>query len=249
MSDLQTTLPKGSLILVTGATGFVASHVTKQFLERGYKVRGTVRDLSSASWLTESSFSPHTSNLELVTVPDLSTSGAFDEAIKDVDAVAHIATIATLDPNPHNVIPQTVAGVTNILEAAAREPSVKEVVFTSSIMAATFPSPGNDTRVDKDTWNDAATQAAYSPPPYTQERGLATYSASKVAAEKELWRFVKEQKPHFVVNSVNPAGIIGEPLHKKHADTPVAWIPQVYLGNLAVLKPVPSGKFFDYSDA
>ncbi len=33
------------LVLVTGAAGFLATHVVKQLLEGGYRVRGTVRDL------------------------------------------------------------------------------------------------------------------------------------------------------------------------------------------------------------
>lgn len=45
-------LPKGSWIIVTGANGFVASHVVDQFLRLGYNVRGTVRDAQKSSWLT-----------------------------------------------------------------------------------------------------------------------------------------------------------------------------------------------------
>lgn len=33
------------LILVTGASGFLASHIVKQLLEKGYRVRGTIRSL------------------------------------------------------------------------------------------------------------------------------------------------------------------------------------------------------------
>lgn len=46
-------LPKGSWILVTGANGFVGSHVVDQFLRLGYNVRGTVRDTKKNSWLAE----------------------------------------------------------------------------------------------------------------------------------------------------------------------------------------------------
>lgn len=45
-------LPQGSWIVVTGANGFVASHVVDQFLVRGYNVRGTVRDAKKSAWLT-----------------------------------------------------------------------------------------------------------------------------------------------------------------------------------------------------
>ncbi|KAK3358350.1 hypothetical protein B0T24DRAFT_685613 [Lasiosphaeria ovina] len=50
------TIAHGSRVLVTGATGYLATHITKQLLERGFHVRGTVRDLQTASWLTADLF-------------------------------------------------------------------------------------------------------------------------------------------------------------------------------------------------
>jgi len=46
-------LPPGSKILVTGANGYIGSHVADQLLQRGYLVRGTVRDAAKQAWLTE----------------------------------------------------------------------------------------------------------------------------------------------------------------------------------------------------
>lgn len=40
-SKYKLALPQGSLVLVSGANGFIASHVVKQLLENGYKVRPT----------------------------------------------------------------------------------------------------------------------------------------------------------------------------------------------------------------
>ena len=246
MSSPATTIPVGSWVLVTGATGFVASHVTRQFLKRGYKVRGTVRDLTQASWLVDDGhFKSYAENgdLELVVVPDLAADGAFDQAVKGVSAIAHIATIATFDPNPNNVVPPTVAGVTSILKAAAKEESVREIVFTSSIMAAILPLAGDDTRVDRNTWNEAAVQAAWAPPPYEPSRSMLTYAASKVAAEKEVWKFVEENKPHYTVNVICPSGITGEPLHKRHAEPPTHWVTTVFKGDTASLDPFQAGKY------
>ena len=56
MSSTSTAIPTGSWVLVTGATGFVACHVTRQLLQRGYKVRGTVRDQAKAQWLIDDHF-------------------------------------------------------------------------------------------------------------------------------------------------------------------------------------------------
>ncbi|KAJ4129723.1 hypothetical protein NW754_004006 [Fusarium falciforme] len=250
MPSVEATIPSGSLVLVTGATGFVASHVTRQLLERGYKVRGTVRDLAQASWLIDNHFKSYSESghLELVVVSDLVADGAFDEAVKGVSAVAHIATISNLDPDPHNIIPQTVTGATGILKSAINEPSVRRVVFTSSIMAAVLPIAGNDTRVDDGTWNEAAVEAAWAPPPYEPSRTLITYAASKVAAEREVWRFIKQEKPHYTLNVICPSGIIGEPLHKKHAEAPTNWIATHFRRDKTSLDAFPAAFFVDVKD-
>ncbi|KAH6663303.1 hypothetical protein F5X68DRAFT_177957 [Plectosphaerella plurivora] len=248
--SLSTSIPVGSWVLVTGATGFVASHVTKQFLERGYKVRGTVRDLNSASWLIDNHFQSFKDNgsLELIAVPDLGAEDAFVDAVKGVSAIAHIATISSLDPNPHNVVPQTVAGTVSILKAALMEPSVKEIVYTTTLLTATFPGPGNDTKVERHTWNDGAVEAAWAPPPYDASRSMLTYTASKIAAEKALWSFVEENHPHFTVNAVSPGCVIGEPLHRKHFDSPVYWVRPLFQGDKATLEVFHTSVFVDVKD-
>ncbi|KAI9168001.1 Aldehyde reductase 2 [Paramyrothecium foliicola] len=249
-TEINTAIPKDSWVLITGATGFVASQLVRQFLERGYKVRGTVRDLEAASWLTEGIFKPYVDQdrLELALVPDLATEHAFDDAVKGVSAIAHVASVVTFDADPNKVIPQTVAGVSTILEAAIKEPLVREVVFTSSILAATFVAPAINTQVGKDTWNDAAVEQAWAPPPYEPARGFLVYAASKVQAEKELWKFVDERKPHFNVNVIAPSGIIGEPLHEKHSKSVAAWVTLLYHGDLPQLLPVPAAYFVDVKD-
>jgi nucleoside-diphosphate-sugar epimerase len=244
MSPSEVTLPKGSWVLVTGANGFVASHVAKQFLERGYKVRGTVRDLKKSAWLVDDVFKTYAEkgDFELV-VADLTADNAFDEAIKGIHIVQHVASVVTFDADPNNVIPQTLKGVTILLEAAAREPSVKVFVYTSSIVAATMPAPGNTTHVERDTWNDTATQLAWAPPPYEASRGGPVYMASKVAAEKAVWNFVKEQNPHFTVNVVAPSAILGEPLNRYHSDSPASWLKLLYDGKIKSLSGMEASKY------
>lgn len=46
-------LPQSSTILVTGANGYISSHVVDQLLKYGYKTRGTVRDVQESAWLQE----------------------------------------------------------------------------------------------------------------------------------------------------------------------------------------------------
>lgn len=244
MSSLTTTIPSGSWVLVTGATGFLAGHIIRDFLQRGYKVRGTVRDLTQASWLIDTHFKSYaeSGDFKLVTVRDLASENAFDEAVKGVSAIAHVASIISLDSDPNNVVPQTTSGAISILKAAIKEPKVRQVVYTSSIVAAIIPMFGNNTRVERDTWNEAALQAAWAPPPYEPSRAMVVYMASKATAEKAVWKFVEENNPSFTVNTVCPSGLIGEFLHKKHTDGPGNWVGMIYKGDKATLDGLPAGK-------
>ncbi|KAI3579953.1 hypothetical protein IWW34DRAFT_819170 [Fusarium oxysporum f. sp. albedinis] len=250
MSSPPTAIPTGSWVLVTGATGFVASHVTRQLLQRGYKVRGTVRDQAKAQWLIDDHFKSYadSGSYELVTVPDLSAAGAFDEAVKGVSAVAHIASVLDFDPNPNNVVPQTVAGVTSVLESASKESSVTRFVFTSSIVAAVFPTADQDGVVDRNSWNEFAVKEAWAPPPYEPSRAMLVYAASKVAAEQALWKYVDENKPQFVTNVVSPSGILGEPLHERHATSYGNWIYSLCTEKREMIDTFQTAFFVDVQD-
>jgi nucleoside-diphosphate-sugar epimerase len=186
-------------------------------LKAGYNVVGSVRDSKKAHWM-QSRFDKEygSGRFELVTVSDLAADGAFDEAVRGtvrhsipsaicadslgVSGIAHVASIiGSVDPN--EMIPTNVASAVNMLKAAAKEPSVKAVVYTSSSWACETPAPNVKHHVDQTLWNDKAVEAAWAPPPYTQERLMAVYAASKVEAEKACWKFMKDNKPAFVFNS------------------------------------------------
>jgi nucleoside-diphosphate-sugar epimerase len=72
------------LILITGVNGFIAARCAKHFLDQGYSVRGTVRKMASAVPLLERALSEYAKRgqFEVVEVPDITTLGAFDEAVK-----------------------------------------------------------------------------------------------------------------------------------------------------------------------
>jgi len=250
MVDPPTTIPKGSWVLVTGANGFVASHIAREFLQRGYKVRGTVRDLEKSSWLVHDVFKSYADDgkFELVLVPDLAAKNAFDDAVKGMSAIAHVASVTNLAPDPNKVVPQTVAGATSILHAALKEPMVKAFVYTSSVNAATMFVPGNSTHVERDTWNKEVLKLAWAPPPYDPMRGMVVYAASKTEAEIAVWKFAAETKPHFSVNSISPTCILGEPLNKKHIETPYSYLKLIYDGKMAFLAAMPAFIHIDVKD-
>jgi nucleoside-diphosphate-sugar epimerase len=76
-------LEPGSLILVTGVNGLIGSHVADQLLERKYRVRGVVRDVAKMDWLNQTFSERHKDgSFELVSVPDMTEEGCYDEAVK-----------------------------------------------------------------------------------------------------------------------------------------------------------------------
>ena len=77
-------------VLVTGANGYLATWVLKKYLEAGYSVRGTVRSLSKSAFLIDK-FANYGDRFELVVVEDITKEGAFDEAVRGVDTIAHTA--------------------------------------------------------------------------------------------------------------------------------------------------------------
>lgn len=84
-------LPPGSLVLVTGVNGLIASHAADQLLAYGYSIRGTVRSVSRNSYLQKLFDTRHgPSKCELVEIPDVSAPKAWENAIKGVAAVAHV---------------------------------------------------------------------------------------------------------------------------------------------------------------
>ncbi|KAH6651597.1 aldehyde reductase [Truncatella angustata] len=247
----QPVISKGSIVLVTGVNGFIASHIADKFLKFGYKVRGTTRNAQKNAWicnLFDKKYGPD--KFELVVVPDMELQGAYDEVIKGVSAVVHTATNYTMNPNPHEVVPGSVAGTVNALAAAAKEPSVRRFVLTSSSAAALIPKPNNFMTVTTETWNDEVVKFAYRGPPYEPERAYPVYAASKMLSEKEAWKFVEEKKPHFVLNAVLPNINFGASLDiadQGHPSTS-GMVAELFKGNTSLLAGLPAQYFVDVQD-
>ena len=72
--------PSDQTILVSGASGFLATQVIKIFLDKGYKVRGTVRSVESADAVRDI-FPEASDKLSFVVVKDMAAPNAFNDAI------------------------------------------------------------------------------------------------------------------------------------------------------------------------
>jgi nucleoside-diphosphate-sugar epimerase len=103
----------------------------------------------------------------------------------------------------------------SILTTAAANPSVKRVVFCSSIVTAT-PLKRNGTEpfyVDETMWNGDAVTQAWKPPPYPPSRAGDVYTAAKLESERAVLNFVKDNRVGFTVAAVLPGTIMGQVLH------------------------------------
>jgi len=193
--------PKG-LVLVTGANGYIAGHVIDALLKSGCAVRGTVRSRPSADGL-RTALHRHAKNLEIVEVPDITVDGAFEEATKGATAVIHIAApVNIFKAEPKAFMHASLQGLARALEAAEKEQAtVRSFIFMSSV-ASIFSERDDDHTFTEEDWN------TYSEPIVAEKGSDAPkhiiYEASKVAAERAMWKFREEKKPRFAVTAVNP---------------------------------------------
>jgi dihydroflavonol-4-reductase len=145
--------------LITGASGFIGSHIVESLVNKGHTVRCLLRKTSSTTWLRDLPIE--------IAYGDLFDADALKRAVRGVDFVYHSAGL-TKAKTEQEYYKANTEGTRNLLNAVVQEvPNLKRFVFLSSQTAA-GPSP---TKVP-------ITEAA-TPHPIT------TYGKSKLAAEQE----------------------------------------------------------------
>ncbi len=182
---------------------YVGGITIQKFLDHGYRVRGTVRDVSKYDWML-SHYGP---NFSLAQVPDMGADGAMDEAVKDVDGIAHIAFSLreSFQPDPQCVIPRAIRCAISLLESAAKEKSVKSVIYTSSQAALVTTEPGKPYHISSDLWNEESKAAWTLPVTQDLHRARMNYMCAKTEAEQQSFKWVQEHKPQFTFNTVLPS--------------------------------------------
>lgn len=205
-------MPK--LVLVTGANGYIASSLIQSLLEQGYRVRGTVRDVSNESKVTALKAMPNAStHLELVPLELTGPQEAFNEALREVEWVFHTASPVIIQKvkDEEKLIEPALHGTLNMFRAANATPTVRKFILTSSI-ASIGVGHGNTT--DTFTEND-----------WTNLCGpnVNTYAKSKTLSEQAAWEFMKLNNPSFTLSVMNPAIVLG-PLPSEHVSGSVEFL-------------------------
>ncbi|CAI5488719.1 unnamed protein product [Closterium sp. Naga37s-1] len=117
--------------------GFIGSNLVKLLLDRGYHVRGTVRDATNedkTSWIRDLAEGTP-GKLELFSA-DLGKPGSFDEAVEGCEFVCHVASLVRMSvPNPQSVVDAALEGTRNVFSSILKHKTAKKVVVTSSVAA------------------------------------------------------------------------------------------------------------------
>ena len=168
--------------LVTGAAGFLGSHVARQLVARGDEVRVLLRASSTNRAIADLS-------LEYVT-GDLRDPASLDRAMKGVKRVFHVAADYRLwAKRSRDIYDSNVGGTKNLLEAAKRA-GVEQLIYTSTV--ATIA-------VDRPQLPNEFTDAKL-------EEMVGHYKRSKWMAEREVLNAAKTGLPVIVAMPTTPVG-------------------------------------------
>ncbi len=206
------TADKG-LVLVTGASGFIAQHVILALHSAGWNIRGTLRDLGRTAEVRdvlEKAQAGAGKGVQWVST-DLNFDAGWDDAARDVDAIMHVASpIPIVQPKNRDAFVATARdGALRVLRAARDSGSVRKVVMTSSVAAVCDglgPMPGH-----------AFTETNWSKP---EGPNISPYARSKTIAERAAWAFMDLEKPSFALTTVLPGLVLGPVLAKDFGVSP-----------------------------
>jgi NAD dependent epimerase/dehydratase len=180
----------GKKILITGAGGFIGSHLTERLVNLGATVRAFVRynSRNDRGWLEI--LPPSVKEKIDVLMGDLRDSESVREAMKDIEIVFHLAALIAIPYSyirPREVIETNVIGTLNVLNAA-RDYGVKKVIHTST--------------------SEVYGTAQYVPIDEKHPlQGQSPYSASKIGADKIAESFYKSYElPIAIIRPFNTYG-------------------------------------------
>lgn len=190
-------------VLVTGGTGFVGVQCILQLLQKGYRVKTTIRSINSKNNVIETLKAGGITvfdNLEFIEA-DLMKDDNWDTAVEACNYVIHVASPVFFTPpkDENEQIRPAVEGTLRLLKAA-RNAGVKRVVLTSSFGAVGFSHKDDNTQTSEIDWTDP------------KQKGLSTYEKSKGLAERAAWHFIERDGGGLELSVINPVAILGPSL-------------------------------------
>ncbi|WNJ19843.1 NAD-dependent epimerase/dehydratase family protein [Pontibacter sp. G13] len=218
-------------ILVTGATGYVASWIVAMLLEQGHQVRGTVRNKAKTEKYQHLlDKAAQTSGTLEIFEADLLKANSFDDATHGCEYVIHTASpFKTSVKNPDaELVQPALKGTQNVLNAVAKADSVKRVVLTSSVVAIygdleEVKSKPNATFTEDD-WNE------------TSSLTHQPYNYSKTVAEKAAWEAAKLQN-RWSLTTIHPGFVLGPSLTKRLDSTSIDFVKNMGSGAMKAGAP------------
>lgn len=207
-----------SHVLLTGANGFVASHILSLLIDDGYAVTATVRSEEKAADILKT-HPEWKGKVEFAIVKDFTAAKPFDDLFTNTKApFTHIIHTASpihfgIEDIQKDMIGPAVSGTTEILKSAHRlgGPDLKRFVLLGSAVAVlnSFEDMTREGRpyTEKD-WNPVTAEEAIE-----RKDPVLGYNVSKSAAESAAWRFMETESPSFDLVVINPDIIIGPMIH------------------------------------
>jgi dihydroflavonol-4-reductase len=225
----------GELVLVTGGTGFIGAHCIVQLLQKGYKVRTTVRSLSrepEVRAMVREGGVEAGDNLSFAAA-DLTKDEGWAEAVAGCAYVLHVASPfpPALPQHEDELIIPARDGALRVLNAA-RDAGVKRVVLTSSFAAIGYGQKPKNRPFNEEDWTDP------------DGDDVRAYVKSKTIAEKAAWDFIANQGDSLELAVVNPVGVFGPVLGPDYStsillvqrlmDGAMPGLPRLYFGAVDV---------------
>lgn len=225
------------LVVVTGGSGFIASHVILQLLQQGYAVRATARSLSKRPLIEamlHQGGQSDLSNLEVVAA-DLTHESSWDAVINGATYVIHVASpTPTLNfKDESEMINPAINGVLFVLRAASRH-HVKRVVLTSAYGAIFAGHPDQTTPFTEEVWSDLSA------------KNIHPYQKSKTMAERAAWNFIAQDRSGLELATVNPVAVMGPVLASDYSHSNIQ-IQDLLMGKTKAVPRVDSG-YIDVRD-
>jgi dihydroflavonol-4-reductase len=211
------------VVAVTGASGYIGSHICHALLQKGFKVRAVVRnkdDENKVAHLKAMAVGLPEGALTFYN-GDLSKAGSYDDAFEGASGVVHSAAVVEIydiKDAQKQIVDPSIEGTKNVLSSLDKSSTIKRLVHTSSIAAIQSVDQADGTEFTETDWNTWS----------TIDNGDA-YGYAKTQAERLVHDHVKQRPYGYAV--VNPAVALGPCLTKAHTKASVVIIRQLLYGN------------------